>query len=148
MEIERRLWSSAPAREWLEAYPLGNGRLGAMVYGTPGCEHLQLNDGTAWSGSPASEPANSRLDPTAAAEALTAARPALDSGDPVGADRRVREVQGGWSQAYLPFADLYVSTGDGEVTDYHRELDLGTATHRVRYRIDGNPIVLRCFVSQ
>ncbi|MCY1143295.1 glycoside hydrolase family 95 protein [Actinoplanes sp. Pm04-4] len=148
MEIERRLWSSEPAREWLEAYPLGNGRLGAMVYGTPGREHLQLNDGTAWSGSPSSERENSRIDPSVAAEALEVARAALRNGDPVEADRRVRAVQGGWSQAYLPFADLYVSTGDGEVTEYHRELDLGTATHRVRYRLGGNPIVQRCFVSQ
>ncbi|MCO8269387.1 glycoside hydrolase family 95 protein [Actinoplanes sp. TRM 88003] len=148
MTLERRLWSSEPAREWLEAYPLGNGRLGAMVYGTPGREHLQLNDGTAWSGSPAGEAANSRIDPAVAASALTAARAALAAGDPVEADRRLLEVQGGWSQAYLPFADLHVSVGDGVVTDYHRELDLGTATHRVRYRLDGNPFVHRCFVSQ
>nr|WP_221373848.1 glycoside hydrolase N-terminal domain-containing protein [Actinoplanes polyasparticus] len=147
MEIERRLWSPEPAREWLEAYPLGNGRLGAMVYGTPGREHLQLNDGTAWSGSPANEPANSHIDAVVAAEALAGARAALAAGDAAGADRRLLAVQGGWSQAYLPFADLRVAIGDGRVTDYHRELDLGTATHRVRYRLDGNPVVHRCFVS-
>ncbi|WP_127502035.1 glycosyl hydrolase family 95 catalytic domain-containing protein [Actinoplanes solisilvae] len=143
------LWSPAPAQEWLEAYPLGNGRLGAMVHGTPGHEHLQLNDGTAWSGSPGSEGSNSRIDPDRAAAALAAARAALDAGDPASADRRLREVQGGWSQAYLPFADLRVAvaTGGEQVEEYRRELDLATATHRVTYRLGGAGLRWTTFVS-
>src|SRR5690348_1890830 len=122
--MEPVLRSATPAAGWLEAYPLGNGRLGAMVHGGPGHEHLQLNDGTAWSGSPLNEAANSRIDPAVAARALADARAALERGDPVTADRRLRDVQGGWSQAYLPFADLHVTAGDGTgvVEAYRREL--------------------------
>ncbi|MFF5076266.1 glycoside hydrolase N-terminal domain-containing protein [Actinoplanes sp. NPDC000266] len=151
LEPERLLWSATPAAEWLEAYPLGDGRLGAMVYGTPGREHLQINDGTAWSGSPANEPANSHIDPDRAAAALEAARAALDRGEPAEAERHLKDLQGGWSQAYLPFADLYVTvtpagTGEG-VEAYRRELDLLTATHRVSYRLGGVELVWECFVS-
>src|SRR3954447_26792178 len=132
---EHLLWSAAPAAGWLEAFPLGNGRLGAMVHGVPGREHLQLNDGTAWSGSPRNEQVNSRIDPQVTQQALADARAAIDRGDPAGADRRLHDVQGGWSQAYLPFADLYLSAGDagGVVEAYRRELDLAAATHRVSY---------------
>ncbi|WP_250036353.1 glycoside hydrolase family 95 protein [Paractinoplanes maris] len=146
---ERILWAPGPAREWLEAFPLGNGRLGAMVHGTPGREHVQFNDGTAWSGSPGSESRTSGIDPDRAAAALTAARAALDRGDPAEADRRLAGVQGGWSQAYLPFADLHVSvtTGGTEVEDYRRELDLGTATHRVSYRLGRVAVRWTTFVS-
>ena len=144
------LWSPAPAGEWLEAFPLGNGRLGAMVLGPPGRERLQLNDGSAWSGSPESEAATGRIDPERAAAALAGARAALESGDPVEADRRLLEVQGGWSQAYLPFADLHVSVASerDDVTGYRRELDLRTATHRVSYRLGGVELRWTAFVSQ
>jgi alpha-L-fucosidase 2 len=111
--VEHLLWSASPAAGWLEAYPIGNGRLGAMVHGVPGREHLQLNDGTAWSGSPLNEAANSRIDPSVAARALRDARDAIDRGDPASADRRLHDLQGGWSQAYLPFADLRLTAGPG-----------------------------------
>ncbi|XVU28599.1 glycoside hydrolase family 95 protein [Actinoplanes sp. CA-054009] len=149
IEPERLLWSDRPAAEWLEAFPLGNGRLGAMVHGTPGREHLQINDGTAWSGSPANEPANSRIDPAVAASALESARAALDGNDPGDAERHLKKLQGGWSQAYLPFADLRVSVSTkGETEAYHRELDLLTAMHQVSYRLDGVELVWGSFVSQ
>ena len=47
-----RLWYDKPANNWNQALPLGNGRLGAMVFGTPAVEHLQLNEETVWAGSP------------------------------------------------------------------------------------------------
>ncbi|MFI5893960.1 glycosyl hydrolase family 95 catalytic domain-containing protein [Actinoplanes sp. NPDC051513] len=146
-EDELLLWAPTPAREWLEAFPLGNGRLGAMVHGTPGREHLQLNDGTAWSGSPASEAANSRIDPARAAAALADARAALDRGDPAEADRRLTDMQGGWSQAYLPFADLHVAVAGTGVEAYRRELDLRNAMHRVSYRLGGVGLAWTSFVS-
>jgi alpha-L-fucosidase 2 len=147
--VEHLLWSATPAAGWLEAYPLGNGRLGAMVHGVPGREHLQINDGTAWSGSPLSEAANSRVDPVVAGRALDDARAAIERGDPAEADRRLHDVQGGWSQAYLPFADLHLSAGaeGGVVEAYRRELDLATATCRVSYRLDGVEMRWSSFVS-
>ena len=47
-----KLWYTKPARQWVEALPVGNGRLGAMVYGDPTRELLQLNENTVWAGSP------------------------------------------------------------------------------------------------
>lgn len=49
---EYKLWYNCPAQVWTEALPLGNGRLGAMVYGTPGTEQIQLNEETIWAGRP------------------------------------------------------------------------------------------------
>ena len=49
---EYKLWYDCPAQVWTEALPLGNGRLGAMVYGTPGTEQIQLNEETIWAGRP------------------------------------------------------------------------------------------------
>ncbi len=46
------LWYEQPAREWVEALPIGNGRLGGMVHGGPGREHLQFNEATLWTGQP------------------------------------------------------------------------------------------------
>ena len=49
---EHKLWYDKPAQVWTEALPLGNGRLGAMVYGNPGAEQIQLNEETIWAGQP------------------------------------------------------------------------------------------------
>ena len=49
---EYKLWYDRPAERWVEALPLGNGRLGAMVYGNPMHDELQLNEETVWGGSP------------------------------------------------------------------------------------------------
>ncbi len=70
----------APARTWVEALPLGNGRLGAMCFGDLADARIALNDDTAWSGSPASErlpPLIARAD---AADAIARAQQAVDAG--------------------------------------------------------------------
>ena len=51
-----RLWYNKPSKEWTDALPLGNGRLGAMVFGIPAQEHIQLNEQTIWGGSPYKKP--------------------------------------------------------------------------------------------
>ena len=47
-----KLWYDKPAQQWVEALPVGNGRLGAMVFGNPGAERIQLNEETVWTGHP------------------------------------------------------------------------------------------------
>jgi alpha-L-fucosidase 2 len=83
------LWFDRPAAEWVEALPLGNGRTGVMVHGGVEVEHLQVNDGTAWSGSPRSEHEGHVVTPSTAAAAIAAARSAVLAVDfatlPVGA---------------------------------------------------------------
>uniref|UniRef100_UPI0028EB4D90 glycoside hydrolase family 95 protein n=1 Tax=uncultured Cellulomonas sp. TaxID=189682 RepID=UPI0028EB4D90 len=117
----------APATTWTDALPLGNGRIGAMVFGGVGTERLQLNDNTCWSGSP-----RARSAPDGPA-ALAAARAALEHDDVREAERQVQRLQGGFGQAYQPLVDLWLEQGAPATTDgYSRWLDLdqGVAGHR------------------
>ncbi|WP_078910875.1 glycosyl hydrolase family 95 catalytic domain-containing protein [Streptomyces sp. NRRL WC-3742] len=136
-----------PARAWTEALPIGNGYQGAMLFGGVETERLQINEGTAWSGSTASE----QLPPTVTAEqaraAVEAARASLLAGDPEAAGTAVRELQHRHSQAFLPFVDLSLrvtpagsGTWRSEPDLYERSLDLGTATHETRWRRDGTEV--------
>lgn len=146
------LWFDRPASQWTEALPLGNGRLGAMVFGGVGTERLQINDGTAWSGSPLSQTAPPVVTEETAAASLAEARLAVSEGDYERADRSLRRLQHRYSQSYLPFVDLMVKT---EITGghsasreaYQRGLNLATATHETKYRVAGRFITQRAFIS-
>ena len=149
------LWFDRPAAEWVEALPLGNGRTGVMVHGGVEAEHLQVNDGTAWSGSPRSEHEGQVVAPSTAAAAIAAARAAVLAEDFDEAARQVQRLQHRHTQSYLPFADVRVTstvTGGADrpapvVTGYRRSLDLATATCTVTYRVDGYEVRRRVFVS-
>lgn len=131
----------------MEALPLGNGRLGAMVFGDPTHERLALNEDTLWSGYP------SDLNPNGKAEVF---RQAAD----LALRRRYHEAQAlieaeltsGWSQAYMPLGDLlldFLSAG-GEAQpahDYMRNLDLDRAVSSVSYVQDGVRYSRDAFVS-
>ena len=124
-----------PAEKWTEALPLGNGRMGAMVFGGTDRERLQLNEDTLYSGEP---PADLRsLDLTkdlAHVQALVAA------GKNAEADAYVtKHWLGRNQQCYQPLGDLYLDFGDagGAVTGYRRWLDLADATAGVSYERDG-----------
>ena len=69
-----KLWYEKPAKIWVEALPVGNGRLGAMIFGTPGKELIQLNENTVWAGQP------HRNDKPEAKEALSAVRKLIFDG--------------------------------------------------------------------
>jgi len=148
----------SPASQWLEALPLGNGHTGAMVHGRPWRELIQLNDSTAWSGSPLSEGSNGLVPRDVAASALSRSRRALFAGDHAAALTEVQRLQGRYSQSYLPFADLCVTssvTGDTtpnsgcqtKVTEFSRTLDLRTGEHVTRYLIDGREMRMSTIVS-
>jgi alpha-L-fucosidase 2 len=114
----------APAKAWTEALPIGNGRIGAMVFGGVNEELLQLNEATLWSGGPVQKNVNPR-----AHEFLAPARAALARGEYGRASDLVKNMQGYFSQGYLPLADLLLQqdTGSGDVSHYRRELDLRSA---------------------
>ena len=150
------LWFDRPASKWTEALPLGNGALGAMVYGGVGTEHLQINDSTAWSGSPASEAARPVISADAASASITSARSAVAAGDYPAADQHLRGLQHRYSQTYLPFVDFYVRTGvtgtngattEGTAAGYRRALNLATATHEVQYCVDNALVTQRSYIS-
>jgi alpha-L-fucosidase 2 len=143
-----------PAREWTEALPIGNGYQGAMLFGGVEVERLQINEGTAWSGSVEGE----QLPPTVTAEqaraAIEAARVALLGDDPEAADAAVRRLQHRHCQTFLPFVDVSVKVSPagapnwkGEIGSYARILDLGTATHETRWQRDGFEVWQSSFAS-
>jgi len=127
------LFYRQPAREWTEALPIGNGRLGGMVFGGVPSERIQLNEDTFWSGGP--------YDPTheEALPNLPRVRELLWEGRYKEAQDLADEKLMGRPrhlQAYQPLGDLrIVLEGHEQPTDYRRELDLDRAVVRVRYRI-------------
>jgi alpha-L-fucosidase 2 len=139
------LWYRRPAAEWLEALPLGNGRLAAMVYGGVESERLQLNEGTLWAGGPYT-PAN----PEGLA-ALPEIRRLVFAGRWAEAEALVNAHFLGTPAPELPYQTIGGLTLDfpapPSVADYRRELDLDTAVTRVSYAANGVRYARECFVS-
>ena len=118
------------ARQWVEALPVGNGRMGAMVFGGVGAERLQLNEDTLWSGGPSS------WNNPGARDALPEIRALVAAGRFVEADAAAKRMMGPFTQSYLPLGDLHVVMDHGDVArDYARTLDLATGEASVRYRL-------------
>lgn len=140
------LYYSSPALAWLDGLPLGNGRLGAMVLAAQDQVRLQVNDSTAWSGSPASEHRCGAVSPEAAAAALARARAAIAASRPVDAERHLEALQGRYSQAYLPFANVLVETPQSRRL-VERGLSLRTATHSSLQEAPGTSIRQETFIS-
>ncbi|SDK28202.1 alpha-L-fucosidase 2 [Catalinimonas alkaloidigena] len=128
------MWFTHPARHWNEALPVGNGRLGAMVFGGLPTERLQLNEESVWVGKPADF-----VNPAARA-ALPQVRQLLFAGKYAEAQALAQEKMMGdkqvWS-TYQTLGDLTLMFDSlhQQATDYQREIDLETATARVRYRV-------------
>ena len=126
------LWYEQPARLWTEALPLGNGRLGAMVFGNPVEERLQLNEETIWAGGP-SDNANPE-----AREALPRIRELLNEGCWREAQRLADEKvisNTHHGMPYQTFGDLRIRFPHTDYTDYRRMLSLDSAVAAVSYRV-------------
>ena len=127
-----------PAERWLEALPLGNGRLGAMVWGDPARPRFSLNESTLWSGAPGVD-APHRTPRREAEAALTGSRALFESGAVPEAQSEIERLGASWSQAYLPVGDLSVRLEPAAGADAagaaapaaERILDLRRAEHRV-----------------
>ncbi len=136
------LWYARPAEQWVEALPIGNGRLGAMVFGGVGSERLQLNEDTLWSG------ASRDWDNPHAREVLPEVRRLVTAGDYLGADALCRQMQGPYNQSYQPLGDLHLRfDAADQFTDYRRDLDLRTAIASVRYRAGDVTFTREIFAS-
>jgi alpha-L-fucosidase 2 len=140
---EWKLWYRKPAEAWEEALPLGNGRLGAMMFGGAGCERLQLNEDTLWSGFPRD---TINYD---AQKYLEQARELIRNEHYVEAQRLIEHrMQGRNAESYEPAGDLCIEhEGDGKPEEYKRELDLATAVAAVSYVWDGVRIQREAWVS-
>ncbi|MDR1809849.1 MAG: glycoside hydrolase family 95 protein [Prevotella sp.] len=140
---ELKLWYDKPASAWEEALPLGNGRIGAMVFGNPLNEVYQLNENTLWSGEP--QDANNPK----AKEALSAIRKAINEGDyKRAAELWKSNAQGPYTARYLPMADLRLNMRQtGQVTDFYRDLNISKAVSTVSYKMNGTPYTRTSFIS-
>ena len=139
-----RLWYRQPAATFLEALPLGNGRMGAMVYGGVREERFELNADTLWSGGPGPR------DRYRAAMHLPALREAvLRDRDYARADEAAKRMHGPDTEAYQPLATLHLDFADatGNPTDYRRTLYLDQAVHAATYALDGVGVGCEAFIS-
>lgn len=139
-----RLWYTQPARHWLEALPLGNSHLGAMVYGGTDVEEIQLNEETFWSGSPYQNNSRESL------AQLPEVRRLVFEGKEREAARLIDKyfVPGPHGMRYLPMASLKLDFGHKNVTDYQRALNLSDATATTSYVCDGVRYERTVFASQ
>ena len=139
-----KLWYSQPARNWSEALPIGNSRLGAMVYGGTEREELQLNEETFWAGGP-----YSNNNPNAK-YVLPVVRNLIFDGKNREAqslvDANFLTKQHGMS--YLTLGNLYIDfPGHKDASDFYRDLNLENATTTTRYKVNGVTYTRTTFAS-
>ena len=139
-----RLWYDKPAADWDEALPIGSGRLGAMIFGGPSSELLQLNEDTLYSEEPGS--GNLPLDVAPEFDRVVAL---LRAGGYAEASALMTSKWTGRSwPCYQPMADLHVDFENTDAfTSYTRELDLSNATSRVIYSCNGVQYTREYFAS-
>lgn len=136
---------SRPSAKWMGALPLGNGRLGAMVYGGTDVETIALNEVTMWSGQPDPE-ANNLCGP----DRLREMREAFLSGDYKRGNDLGWQYLCGHGKSFgtnLPFGDLLIETGGGDVSGYRCELALDEAVARVGFVCGGTRFSREYFAS-
>ena len=140
-----KLWYDAPARQWTDALPLGNGRLGAMVFGTPAQERIQINEETIWGGGP-----HNNVN-YAAKDGLEQIRQALWEGRRSDAQALCDQYISSKSAHGMPYqtAGSLMLDFDGitDFTDYYRELDIARAVALTRFKANGVEFTRECFVS-
>ncbi|MBS7256203.1 glycoside hydrolase family 95 protein [Flavobacterium branchiicola] len=137
------LWYKQPAEFFEESLVLGNGKMGATVFGGINSDKIYLNDITLWSG----EPVNANMSPEAYKN-IPAIREALKNENYKLAEELNKKVQGKNSESYAPLGTLEINnTEKGKATNYYRELDISNATSKVTYEMDGVKYTREYFVS-
>ena len=137
------IWFSQPAPEWAAALPVGNGRIGAMVFGGVEQERIALNEDTLWSGGP-----SDWNNPNAKKHLPVVRKLLLEDKNYQAADTECRYMQGPYNQAYQPLGDLLIDfVHSGPASGYRRELNLDTASVKVTYDADGATYTREVFAS-
>lgn len=144
--LNNKLWYKGWARDWNEALPIGNGRLGGMVFGTIAREQIQLNEDSVWYGGPVD-----RNNPDAI-EYLPKVRDLLFNGKIKDAERLAKLALSGIPESqrhYQPLGDLflYFNHDESRVDKYYRELDIDRSVAKVCYSYDGINYTREYFTS-
>lgn len=141
---EYKLWYDKPAKRFEEALPLGNGRLGAMVYGNPDMETINVNEDTIWSGGPMNRNNKDSY------KNLDKIRKMLIEGS---LEEAQELAQAGFSgtpdnmRFYQTAGDISIVTGHSKYDSYKRELDINKAVTRVEYICDSTKYIREMFIS-
>ena len=139
------LWYQQPAAKWTEALPLGNGRLGAMVFGSLPVERLQLNEESLWAGEPCDAYPDDFLEHLSDLQQLVLDGK-IDRARKLGLERLTKSPTS--FRSYEPLADLWIEVPDADpVTDYRRDLDLATGVATVTYVSKGVRFTREVFIS-
>ncbi len=138
------LWYNKPASRWLDALPIGNSHLGAMVYGGTDTEEIQLNEETFWSGSPHNNNSTESL------QYLPTVRRLIFEGHEEEAHKLIDQhfIKGPHGMRYLPLGSMKLKLGHTDVQDYRRELSLGDALATTTYTYQGVKYERTVFASQ
>ena len=141
---ENILWYNEPAKVWEEALPLGNGRLGVMVFGNTSSERIQLNDDSMW---PSNDDAWN--EPEGNKEDLNTIRALLFDGENTKADSLFVDKFSRKTvvRSHQTMGDLFIDFNHKNISDYRRELNINNATSSVSYKSDNNLITEKIFVS-
>ncbi len=144
MAQQHKLWYAKPASHWLEALPVGNSQLGAMVYGGTDVEEIQLNEETFWSGSPHNNNSKESL------SVLSEVRSLIFQGREGEASKLIDAhfIKGPHGMRFLPLGSLKLTLGHKDVTNYVRTLNLGDATATTSYKCQGVKYERTVFASQ
>ncbi|EJL64299.1 glycoside hydrolase family 95 protein [Flavobacterium sp. CF136] len=137
------LWYDKPAEFFEESLVLGNGKLGATVFGGVNSDKIYLNDATLWSG----EPVNANMNPEAYKN-IPAVREALKNENYKLAEELNKKIQGKNSESFAPLGTLEINNSEkGKAVNYHRELDISNAVSKVSYEMAGIKYTREYFVS-
>ena len=128
---ELSIWDDRPTKHWFRAYPIGNGRIGAMIFGGVKKEHIQFNEETFWTGHE-----YNNVNPNAYKH-LETVRELIFNKEFAKADEIIEKNMLGipdLNQAYQTFGDLFIKFEDhDDFSNYHRELDINSSIVKVSY---------------
>ncbi len=137
------LWYDRPAKYFEESLVLGNGKVGASVFGGVESDQIYLNDATLWAG----EPVDPNMNPEAH-KYIPSIREALANENYKEADKLNRNIQGKFSESFAPLGTMYLDfEHEGEPENYYRELDISKALSKVRYKVNGVQYTREYFIS-
>jgi alpha-L-fucosidase 2 len=142
-QADKTLWYKQPAQYFEEALVLGNGTVGATVFGGVKQEKIYLNEATLWSG----EPVNANMNPEAYKN-IPAIREALKNEDYKLANELNKKIQGTFSASFAPLGTMFLDfQHQSEPTNYYRELNIGNATSKTTYTVDNVQFTREYFIS-
>lgn len=143
-QSDHLLWYNKPAQFFEETIVLGNGKLGAAVFGGIKSDKIFLNDATLWSG----EPVNPYMNPEAYKQ-IPSIREALKSENYKLANELNKKVQGAFSQSYAPLGTMHIKFNHADSASmYRRELDISKSVSKITYNVSGVTFTREYFISK